>query len=241
MGRWIWPSNLFPRPLFRLFWPFQTNITIFTSNICEKCPSSIWCWDSNPRPSQHLTTTRQGLPPIAKQSLGALQRQVLIDPPPPLVWFLASVRIFFKKDNKKVLNSTKIKFVLGSFFNPSIDRRREEKIWIAIFFSWPPSSPLYHRKSNLFVHSMEASFGIRLKSFPLKGNSNNNKNDAKYWTASGICFCAGIQCKLSGRQNTSVAIFECCHIGIRYQVIFWCRWQFKAPIKTNHLNALIPL
>ena len=141
-------------------------------------------------------------------------------PPPPLVWFLASVRIFFKKDNKKVLNSTKIKFVLGSFFNPSIDRRREEKIWIAIFFSWPPSSPLYHRKSNLFVHSMEASFGIRLKSFPLKGNSNNNKNDAKYWTASGICFCAGIQCKLSGRQNTSVAIFECCHIGIRYQVIF---------------------
>ena len=40
-----------PRPLFRLFWSFQTNIiTIFTTNICEKCPSSIWCQDSNPRP-----------------------------------------------------------------------------------------------------------------------------------------------------------------------------------------------
>ena len=27
--------------------------TIFTTNKCEKCPSSIQCWDSNPRPSEH--------------------------------------------------------------------------------------------------------------------------------------------------------------------------------------------
>ena len=32
----------------------------------KKCPSSIWCWDSNPRPSGHESppiTTRPGLPP----------------------------------------------------------------------------------------------------------------------------------------------------------------------------------
>ena len=39
-----------PRPLFRLFSSFQTNITIFTKNKCEKCPFSIRCWDSNPQP-----------------------------------------------------------------------------------------------------------------------------------------------------------------------------------------------
>ena len=54
------------RPLFHLFSSFQTNITIFTTSICEKCPSSIWCWDSNPRPSGDESppiTTRPGLPP----------------------------------------------------------------------------------------------------------------------------------------------------------------------------------
>ena len=54
------------RPLFRLFLSFQTNFTIFTTNKCEKCPSSIRCWDSNPRPSEYESppiTTRPGLPP----------------------------------------------------------------------------------------------------------------------------------------------------------------------------------
>ena len=34
------------------------------TNICEKCPSSIWCWDSNPGPWQHESppiSTRPGL------------------------------------------------------------------------------------------------------------------------------------------------------------------------------------
>ena len=34
--------------------------------MCEKCPSSIWCRDSNPRPLEHESlpiTTRSGLPP----------------------------------------------------------------------------------------------------------------------------------------------------------------------------------
>ena len=38
----------------------------FTANKCEKCPSTIWCWDSNPRPSEYESppiTTRPGLPP----------------------------------------------------------------------------------------------------------------------------------------------------------------------------------
>ena len=35
--------------LFRVFSSFQANIT----NKCEECPSSLRCWDSNPRPSEH--------------------------------------------------------------------------------------------------------------------------------------------------------------------------------------------
>ena len=35
-----------------IFGPFQTNNTIFTTNICEKCPSSIQCRDLNPQPSE---------------------------------------------------------------------------------------------------------------------------------------------------------------------------------------------
>ena len=46
---------------------YPTNITIFTTNKCEKCPSSIQYWDSNTWPSVHECppiTTRPGLPPI---------------------------------------------------------------------------------------------------------------------------------------------------------------------------------
>ena len=39
-----------PRPLFRLFLSFHSNIRILTTN---KCPSSIQCWDSNPQPLEH--------------------------------------------------------------------------------------------------------------------------------------------------------------------------------------------
>ena len=57
-----------PLPLLLFFWSFQTNIiTIFSTNICDKCPSSIQCWDSNPWPLEHEsppTTTRPGLPPV---------------------------------------------------------------------------------------------------------------------------------------------------------------------------------
>ena len=45
------------RPLFRLFSSLQINI--FPTKRREKCPSSIHCWDSNPRPSQYDS------PPIA--------------------------------------------------------------------------------------------------------------------------------------------------------------------------------
>ena len=54
------------RTLFHFILYTQTNIAIFTTNKCEKCQSSIQCWDLNPRPSQHESppiTTRPGLPP----------------------------------------------------------------------------------------------------------------------------------------------------------------------------------
>ena len=54
-----------PGLFFHLFLSFQTHITIFTSNKCEKSSSSIWCRDSNSRPLDHESppiTTRPGLP-----------------------------------------------------------------------------------------------------------------------------------------------------------------------------------
>ena len=56
-----------PRPLFNLFSSFQTHITIFTTNKCEKCTSSIQYRDSNSQPLEHEShpiTTRLGLPLI---------------------------------------------------------------------------------------------------------------------------------------------------------------------------------
>ena len=56
-----------PASFIIYFRSFQTNIIIiFTTIQCEKCPSSIRCWDSNPWPLDHESppiTTRPGLPP----------------------------------------------------------------------------------------------------------------------------------------------------------------------------------
>ena len=59
-GKFWWEQ-----PLFRLCLSFQTNITILTTNKCEKYPSSIWRRDSNSQPSDYKSpplTTRPGLP-----------------------------------------------------------------------------------------------------------------------------------------------------------------------------------
>ena len=41
-----------PGLFYHFFWSFQTNmIIIFTTNVCEKCPSSIWCLESNFQPT----------------------------------------------------------------------------------------------------------------------------------------------------------------------------------------------
>ena len=57
-----------PRPLFHLFSVFfKQTLQIFTTNICEKCPSSLRCRDSNPRPLERESppiATRPGLPPL---------------------------------------------------------------------------------------------------------------------------------------------------------------------------------
>ena len=55
-----------PRPLVVYFRLFKQTYQFFQQQKCEKCPSSIWCWDSNPRPSERESlpiTTRAGLPP----------------------------------------------------------------------------------------------------------------------------------------------------------------------------------
>ena len=72
-------TNLFfkkwanPDLFFIYFRSFQTNIiTIFITNICEKCPSSIQFQDSNPQPSERESlpiSTRPGLPPYLSSCL----------------------------------------------------------------------------------------------------------------------------------------------------------------------------
>ena len=42
-----------PGFFFNLFSSFQTHITIFTTNKCEKCPYSTHCLDSDSRPLEH--------------------------------------------------------------------------------------------------------------------------------------------------------------------------------------------
>ena len=66
LAKKIFFLNGHSQPLYVYFPLFNTNITTFTTNKCEKCTSSIRCWDSNPRPSEHKSppiTTRPGLPP----------------------------------------------------------------------------------------------------------------------------------------------------------------------------------
>ena len=61
----FWKKWANPGLFFVYFRSFQTNNTIFIANICEKCPSSIWCQDLNPWPSEREPlpiTTRPGLP-----------------------------------------------------------------------------------------------------------------------------------------------------------------------------------
>ena len=61
-------KNGYPRPLYVYFRSFSNKHQFnFIANSCEKCPSSIWCGDSNPQLSEHESppiTTRPGLPPF---------------------------------------------------------------------------------------------------------------------------------------------------------------------------------
>ena len=41
-----------PIPGIFLFISFFSNIKIFTTNVCEKCRSCIWCQELNPQPSE---------------------------------------------------------------------------------------------------------------------------------------------------------------------------------------------
>ena len=55
-----------PRPLFCFFIFSNKHYKFNNKYKCEKCPSSIWHWDSNSQPSDYESpplTTRPKLPP----------------------------------------------------------------------------------------------------------------------------------------------------------------------------------
>ena len=55
-----------PRPLFDLFTSFKHITICATNRYVKKCPSSIWCKDTNSRPLKHESppiATRPGLSP----------------------------------------------------------------------------------------------------------------------------------------------------------------------------------
>ena len=56
-----------PQPLLSFIFGLfkQTSLQILQQINVKKCPSSVWCWVSNPQPSEHDSphiTTRPGLP-----------------------------------------------------------------------------------------------------------------------------------------------------------------------------------
>ena len=53
---------------FSFIFVFSKKHYNFTTNKCEKCPSSLRCWDLNPQPFEHESPpiiTRPGLPPLS--------------------------------------------------------------------------------------------------------------------------------------------------------------------------------
>ena len=77
------------------FWSFQKNNTIFTTNHCEKCPSSIQRQD--PRPRKHESspiTTRPGIPPYTAVFKVMLITNLASSVDPPILpFFIPKVRI----------------------------------------------------------------------------------------------------------------------------------------------------
>ena len=56
---------IIPDIFFVNFRLFKTTLQFLQQINLKKCPSSIWCWDLNPQPSEHESpprTTRPGLP-----------------------------------------------------------------------------------------------------------------------------------------------------------------------------------
>ena len=78
----------------------------------KKCPSSIWYWDSNPRPTEHespLITTRPGLPPFSS----VLQFR------PPIV--CPVLRPFSAKTSNLNANSM-------TFFGQTLEKRKQKYV-----------------------------------------------------------------------------------------------------------------
>ena len=68
------------RSLFVYFRPFKQTLLFLQQIYVKKCPSSIWCWDSNPQPSEHESppiTTSPGLPPKHRPNVFLKENKVL--------------------------------------------------------------------------------------------------------------------------------------------------------------------
>ena len=66
-----------PRPLFSVFSVFSNKHQYnFTTNQCEKmsCPTSRWCRDSNPGPSEHEPPPKTTRPVVVKLGKASFTR-----------------------------------------------------------------------------------------------------------------------------------------------------------------------
>ena len=69
-----------PKPFLFIFGLFKQNITIFRTIFVGKIPSSIWCWDLNPRPLGRECppiVTRPGLPPNLQKFCQKILKPIL--------------------------------------------------------------------------------------------------------------------------------------------------------------------
>ena len=69
--------------IFFIYIVFSNTHYNFYIKKCEKCPSSIWCWDLNSQPLEYESppkTTRPGLPPIYFTCLFTRWQQGMITP-----------------------------------------------------------------------------------------------------------------------------------------------------------------
>ena len=125
------------RPLFRLFSMFfQTNIiTIFRTNQFEKCPSSIQCWDSNPRPLKHKSSpveNRPGLQLMFCSFLSHVCSSIFLSLP------LSSYRFIGLSFRRCLVLTFRVNFEMQIILFCKTFRLKQQDVKILnIFIKWP--------------------------------------------------------------------------------------------------------